>query len=261
MLGNKEAIVMRSPHTATGEEPPLASTREKPTHNNEDPARPKINETNRSVQFSHSVVSGSMGPHGLQHIRLLCPSPTPRAYSNSCPSSWWCHPTISSSVVPSSSRLQSFLASGSFPMSQFFASGGQSIGVSASASLLPMNIQNWFPLGWTGWISLLSKGPSRVFSNATIQKHQFNLKNFYYPEVTSMLCRKLAYMLKNEKINQHFPATQRLLLTARRKFQIFFLYYVFFNTNHIYSANNFDIYCVTIVNNLPLLILVRCHLL
>ena len=121
MLGNKEAIVMRSPHTATGEEPPLASTREQPMHNNEDPARPKINETNRSVQFSHSVVSGSMGPHGLQHIRLLCPSPTPRAYSNSCPSSWWCHPTISSSVVPSSSRLQSFLASGSFPMNGFFA--------------------------------------------------------------------------------------------------------------------------------------------
>ena len=126
-----------------------------------------------SVQFSHSVVSDSLRPHGLQHARLSCPSPTPRAYSNSCPLSWWCHPTISSSVVPFSSHFQSFPASGSFPLSQFFASGGQSIGVSASASVLPMNIQDWFPLGWTGWISLHSKGFSRVFSNTTVQKHQF----------------------------------------------------------------------------------------
>ena len=125
----------------------------------------------RSVQFSHSIVSDSLRPHGLQHVQLPCPSSTPRAYSNWCPLSWWCHPTGSSSVVPFSSRLQSF--PGSFQMSQFFLSGGQSIGISASASVLPMNIQDWFPLGWTGWISLQSKGLSRVFSNTTVQKHQF----------------------------------------------------------------------------------------
>ena len=111
--------------------------------------------------------------HGVQHARPPCPSPTPRAYSNSCPSSPWCHPTISSSVVPFSSCPQSFPASGSFQTSQFLTSGGQSVGVSTSASVLPMNIQDWFPLGWTGWISLLSIGPSRVFSNTTVQKHQF----------------------------------------------------------------------------------------
>ena len=110
---------------------------------------------NCSIQFICSVMSDSLQPHGLQHTRLPCPSPTPRTYSNSCPLSQWCHPTISFSVIPFSSSLQSFLASGSFPMSQFFASGGQSIGVSASASVLP--IQDWFPLGWTGWISLKSK--------------------------------------------------------------------------------------------------------
>ena len=126
-----------------------------------------------SVQFSLSVVSNSLRPQGLQHARLPCPSLTPGAYSNSCPKSRWCHPTISSSVIPFSSCLQSFAASGSFRMSQFFASGGQSIGISASASVLPMNIQDWFPLGWTSWISLQSKGLSRVFSNTTIQKHQF----------------------------------------------------------------------------------------
>ena len=126
-----------------------------------------------SVQFSHSVLSDSLRPHGLQHARPLCPSPTPRVYSNSCPLSRWCHPTISSSVVPFSTRFQSFPASGSFQMSQFFTSGGQSIGVSASTSVLPMNIQDWSPLGWTGWISLQSKRLSRVFSNTTVQKHQF----------------------------------------------------------------------------------------
>ena len=126
-----------------------------------------------SVQFSHSVVSDSLWPHGLQHVRLPCPSPTPGVYSNSCPSSWWCHPTIWSSVIPFSSWPQSFLASGSFPMSQFFTSGGQSIGVSALASFLPKNIQGWSPLGWTGWSSLQSKGLLRVFSNTTVQKHQF----------------------------------------------------------------------------------------
>ena len=116
-------------------------------------------------------MSDSLQPHGLQHSRLLCPSPTPEACS--CPSIWSCHPIISSSVIPFSSCLQSFPASGSFPMSQLFTSGGQSIGVSASASVLPVNIEDWFPLGWTGWISLLSKGLSRVFSNTTVQKRQF----------------------------------------------------------------------------------------
>ena len=124
-----------------------------------------------SVQFTHSVVSDSLQPHGLQHARLPCPSPTPGVYSNSCPLSWWCHTTISSSVVPFSFCLQSCPASGSFQMSQFFASRGQSIGV--SASVLPMNIQDWFLLGWIGWTSLQSKGLSRVFSNTTIQRHQF----------------------------------------------------------------------------------------
>ena len=107
------------------------------------------------------------------HARLPCPSPTPRVCSSSCPSSWWCHPTISSSVVPFSSRLWSFPASGYFPMSRFFASGDQSIGVSAPASVLPVNIQDWFPLGWTGWTSLLSEGLSRIFPNTTVQKYQF----------------------------------------------------------------------------------------
>ena len=123
--------------------------------------------------FSPSVMSDSLWPHGLQHTRPPCPSPTPRVYSDSCPFSQWCHPTISSSVVPFSSCPQSFPTSGSFQMSQFFASGGQSSGVSASASVLPMNIQDWFPLRWTDWISLQSKGLSRVFSNTTVQKHQF----------------------------------------------------------------------------------------
>ena len=126
-----------------------------------------------SVQFSHSVVSNSLWPHGLQHTRPPCPSPTPGVYSNSCPLSQWCHPIISSSVVPFSSCLLSFPESGSFQMSQFFTSSGQSIGVSASASVIPMNIQDWFPLELTGWISLMSKGLSRVFSNTTVQKHQF----------------------------------------------------------------------------------------
>ena len=124
-------------------------------------------------QCSRSVMSNSLRPYGLQHARLACPSPTPRACSNSCPSSWWRHPTISSSVVPFCSHLQSFPASGSFPRSQFFTSGGQSIRVSASASVLRMNTQDWFLLGLTGSISLQSKGLSRVFSNTTVQKHQF----------------------------------------------------------------------------------------
>ena len=122
-----------------------------------------------SVQYSHSVVSYALWPHVSQHARPHSPSPTPGVYSNSCPSSQWCHPAISSSLVPFSSCPQSLPASESFPMSWFFASGGQSIGVSASASVLPMNIQVWFPLGWTGWISFQSKGLSRVFSNTTVQ--------------------------------------------------------------------------------------------
>ena len=126
-----------------------------------------------SVQLSRSVMSDSLRPHESQHARLPCPSPTPRVHSNSCPSRWWCHPAISSSVIPFSFFPQSLPASGSFPMSQLFAWGGQSIGVSASASVFPMNTQDWSPLGWTGWISLQSKGLSRVFSDTTVQKHQF----------------------------------------------------------------------------------------
>ena len=121
--------------------------------------------------FSHSVESDCLWPHGLQHARPPCPSPIPGAYSNSCPLSQWCHPTISSFVVPFSSCLQSFPASGSFEMSQFFPSGGQSIGVSASALILPVNIQNWFPVGLTSLIFLQSRGLSRVFSSTSVRKH------------------------------------------------------------------------------------------
>ena len=128
---------------------------------------------NHSVQFSHSVISDSLQPHESQHTRPPCPLQTPRVYSNSCPSSQWCHPAISSSVVPFSSCPQSLPASGSFPVSQLFGWSGQSIEVSASASVLPMNTQDWSSLGWTGWISLKSKGLSRVYSNTTVQKHQF----------------------------------------------------------------------------------------
>ena len=126
-----------------------------------------------SVQFSHSVMSDSLRPRKSQHARPLCPSPSPGVHSDSSPSSQWCHPTISSSVVPFSSCPKSLPASESFPMSQLFAWGGQSIGVSALASFLLMNTQDWFPLEWTGWISLQSKGLSRVFSNTTVQKHRF----------------------------------------------------------------------------------------
>ena len=142
-----------------------------------------------SVQFSsvHSVMSNSLWLHGLQHTGLPCPSSTPGAYWNSCPLSQWCHPTISSSVILFSSDLQSFPASVSFPMSQFFPSGGQSIGVSSSASVLPMNIQDWFPLGWTGWISLQSKGLPRIFSSTTFQKHHSSVLSFLYsPTLTSI---------------------------------------------------------------------------
>ena len=126
-----------------------------------------------SVQFSHSVVSDSLRPHEPPHARPPCPSPTAGVHPNPCPLSQWCHPTISSSVIPLSSCPQSFPASGSFPMSQLFASGGQSVGVSASTSVLPMTIQDWFPLGLTSWIFLQAKGLARVFSNTTVKKHQF----------------------------------------------------------------------------------------
>ena len=125
------------------------------------------------VQFSHSVMSDSLQPCEPQHSRLPCPSPTPRVHPNPCPLSQWCHPTILSSVIPFSSCPQSFPASGSFQMNQLFASGGQSIGVWASTSVLPMNTQDWSPLGWTSLISLQSMGLSKVFSNTTVQKHQF----------------------------------------------------------------------------------------
>ena len=124
-------------------------------------------------QFSRSVMCDSLRPHEPQHARPPCPSPTPGVHSNSCPLNQWCHSTISSSAVPFSSRLQSFPASGSFPMSQLFTWGGQSTGVSTLASFLPKNTQDWSPLEWTGWIPLQSKGLSRVFSNTTVQKHQF----------------------------------------------------------------------------------------
>ena len=136
-----------------------------------------------SVQFSRSVASDSLRPHGLQHTRIPCPSPTPEACSNSCPSSGWYHPTMSSSVVPFSSCLHSFPLSGSFPVTQLFTSGGQSMGASASASVL--NIQDWFPLGWTGWISLQSNRLSRVFPNTTVQKHQF-FSSVYTPTLLSI---------------------------------------------------------------------------
>ena len=129
--------------------------------------------TNKNIQFGCSVLSDSLQPHESQHTRPPYPSPTSGVYPNSCPLSPWCHPAISSSVVPFSSSLQSFQASGSFPLSQLISWGGQSTGVSVLASFLPKNTQGWSPLGWTGWISLQSKGLSRVFSNTTVQKHQF----------------------------------------------------------------------------------------
>ena len=143
------------------------------------------------IQFSHSVMSDSLRPHEPQHTRSPCPSPTPGGHPNPCPLYWWCHPTISSSVVPFSYCPQSFPTLGSFQMSQLFASGGQNIGVSASGSVLPMNTHDWSPLGWTGCISLQSKGLSRVFSNTTVQKLQFfSTKLFYSPTITSIALKK-----------------------------------------------------------------------
>ena len=137
-----------------------------------------------SVQFSHLAMADSLQPHGLQYARPPCPSPTPRDYSNSCPLSQWCHPTVSFSFVPFSC-LQSFPASGSFQMSQFFTSSSQRIGASASASVFPMSIQDWLPLEWIVWISLLSKGLSRVFSNTTVQKHQSFRAQLSHPYMTT----------------------------------------------------------------------------
>ena len=162
-----------------------------------------------TVQFSHSVVSDSLQPHGLQHTSPPCPSPTPGVYPNSCPLSQWCHPTISSSVVHFSSSLQSFPASGSFPMNQFFALGGQSIRVSALASVFPMNIQDWFPLGWTGWISLQSKGLSRVFSNTTLQKHHLRCSAFFIVQLSH------PYMTTGKTIALTRPLTRLRLLLAK----------------------------------------------
>ena len=138
------------------------------------------------VQFSRSVVSDSLWPRESQHARPPCPSPTPGIYPNTCPLSWWCHPTVSSAVIPFSSCPQSFPASGSFQMSQLFASGGHSIRVSALTSVLPKNTQDWSPLGWTSWISLQYKGLSRVFSKTTVQKHQFFCAQLYSPTLTSI---------------------------------------------------------------------------
>ena len=173
----------------------------------------------------------SLRPHGLQHARPPCPSPTPGVYSYSCPLSRWCHPTFSSSVVPFSSCPQSFPASGSFQMSQFFTSDGQSIGVSASASVLPMNIQDWFPLGWTGWISLRSKELSRVLSNTTVQKHQFFCAQLFFivllshPYMTTGKTIALTrWTFVHEVMSLLFNMLSRLLITFS---QLFF--------NHLFS--------------------------
>ena len=179
-----------------------------------------------SLPFSNSVVSDSLQPHGLQHARPSCPSPTPGVHPNSCPMSHWCHSTISSSVIPFSSWPQSFPASGSFPMGQLFASGGQSIGVSASASVLPMNTQEWPSLEWTGWIPFQSKGLSRVFSNTTVQSINSSVLSFLHsPTLTSIhdywknqsfdwmdLCWLLFNMLSRLVIT-FLPRSKRLLIS------------------------------------------------
>ena len=162
-------------------------------------------------------MSDSLWPYGLQYAGLPCPSPTPAAYSSSCPSSWWCHPTISSSVIPFSSHLQSFPASGCFPMSHFCTSGGQSIGVSPSASVLPMNIQDWLPLGWTGWISLKSKGLSRVFSNTIILSAaqiiflDFNLDHVILKKCLTFLKEKIKVLRLANRPCEGCPSLSRYL--------------------------------------------------
>ena len=171
-------------------------------------------------------MSDTLWPHGLQHARLPCPSPTPRACSNSCQLSRWCHPIISCSIVLFFSHLQSFPASGSFQMSQLFASGSQSIGVSASASVLPMNIQDWFSLGWTGWISLQSRGLSRVFSNTTVQKHQFFSSAFFIVQLSkpymttgktialtwwNFVCKSLLFNMLSRLVVHFLPRSKHFL--------------------------------------------------
>ena len=174
-------------------------------------------------QLSCSVVSDSLWPHESQHARLPCPSPTPGVYSNSCPSSWWCHPAISSSVVHFSSCPQSLPVSGSFPMSQFFISGGQSIGASATASVHPMNIQGWFPLGWTGWISLQSKGLLSIFSSITVQKHPFFSTQPYYGPNPYMTTGKTIDLTKQTFISK----VMSLLCNTLSRFVIAFLPSIF----------------------------------
>ena len=183
-----------------------------------------------SVQFSHSVTSDSLQPHELQHARPPCPSTTPGVHSNSRPSSWWCHTAISSSVVPFSSCPQSLPASESFPMSQLFAWGGQSTGVSASPSLLPKNIQDWSPSEWTGWLSLQPKGLSRVFSNTTVKMHQFFSAVFFivllsHPYTTTgktiALTRRtfvgkvmsLLFNMLSRLVTTFLPRSKRLLIS------------------------------------------------
>ena len=183
-----------------------------------------------SVQFNCSVVSDSLRPHGLQHARPPCPLPTPGVYSNSCPLSWWCHPTISSSVIPFFSSLQSFPESGSFPMSQLFISGGQSIGVSVSVSVLPMNIQDWFPLRLTGLISLQSKGHSRVFQHhstkaSILQCSAFFIVQLSHPYITTgktialtrrtFVCKvtSLCFSMLSRLIIAFLPRSKSLLIS------------------------------------------------
>ena len=158
--------------------------------------------------FSISVMSDSLQPHEPQHAKPPCPSPSPGAYSNSCPLSRWCHPTISSSVIPFSCP-QSFTSSGSFPMSQLFTSGGQRIGVSASASVLPMNIQDWSPLGWTGWISLQSKGLSRVFSSTTIWNVRYKSNKICIRSIWEKIQKFNELKSKNLTMKKHSTSVDR----------------------------------------------------
>ena len=172
-------------------------------------------------------MSNSLWPDGLQHARLPCPSPSPRACSNSCPLGQWCHPTISYSVGPFSSCSQSFPASGSFPVSQLFASSGQNVEASASASVLPMNIQCWFPLGWTGWISLQSKGVSGVFYDTTVQKHHFQGSAFlivqlWHPHMTTGKTIALTmWTFVGKVISLLFNTLSRLVITFLPRASIF----------------------------------------
>ena len=187
-----------------------------------------------SVQFSHSVMSDSLWPHGLQRASLPCPSPTFRAWSSLCPLSQWCYPTISFSVVSFSSCLQSFPASGSFPMSHLFTSSGQNIGASASASALPKNIQDWVPLELTGWISLQSKGLSKVFSNTTVQKHQ--VLQCIYINIS-----RISPLLPSQS-ETNVPTTRTLFVLDI--FKIYFNYLFYVRHIYIYIYVYMSIYCL-----------------